>query len=226
MGKMGNTAFSNRPAGPQVRAASDRVATTANSSFPLSERDEPRPGGALHGLRHPVLSQRLPGEQPDPGLERPRLSRRLEGGARNLHSTNNFPEFTGRICPAPCEASCTLNIEDTPVTIKTIECAIADRGWKEGWIKPEPPRTRPARRSPSSAPARPASPARPAARPRRPRRARLREERQGRRPAALRHPDFKMEKHHHRPPRRADGGRGRHLPLQRHVGVDDVRSTS
>ncbi|MHB1166898.1 MAG: glutamate synthase subunit beta [Candidatus Nanopelagicales bacterium] len=53
---------------------------------------------------------------------------------RNLHSTNNFPEFTGRICPAPCEASCTLNIPDTPVTIKTIECAIVDKGWEEGWI--------------------------------------------------------------------------------------------
>src|SRR5689334_1466013 len=53
-----------------------------------------------------------------------------------LHSTNNFPEFTGRICPAPCEASCVLNIDDNPVTIKTIECAIVDRGWQEGWIKP------------------------------------------------------------------------------------------
>ncbi len=58
---------------------------------------------------------------------------------KNLHSTNNFPEFTGRICPAPCEASCTLNIIEQPVTIKTIECAIVDRGWKEGWIQPDPP---------------------------------------------------------------------------------------
>jgi glutamate synthase (NADPH/NADH) small chain len=57
----------------------------------------------------------------------------------NLHSTNNFPEFTGRICPAPCEAACTLNIDDNPVTIKTIECAIVDRGWAEGWIVPVPP---------------------------------------------------------------------------------------
>jgi len=57
----------------------------------------------------------------------------------NLHSTNNFPEFTGRVCPAPCEASCTLNLIETPVTIKTIECAIVDRGWQEGWITPEPP---------------------------------------------------------------------------------------
>jgi len=56
----------------------------------------------------------------------------------NLHSTNNFPEFTGRICPAPCEASCTLNIQDTPVTIKSIECQIVDRGWAEGWITPKP----------------------------------------------------------------------------------------
>lgn len=57
----------------------------------------------------------------------------------NLHSTNNFPEFTGRVCPAPCEAACTLNIVDQPVTIKSIECAIADRGWQEGWIVPRPP---------------------------------------------------------------------------------------
>lgn len=57
----------------------------------------------------------------------------------NLHSTNNFPEFTGRICPAPCEAACTLNIEDNPVTIKTIECAIIDKGFEQGWVQPEPP---------------------------------------------------------------------------------------
>lgn len=57
----------------------------------------------------------------------------------SLHSTNNFPEFTGRICPAPCEAACTLNLIDAPVTIKSIECAIVDRGWREGWIVPEPP---------------------------------------------------------------------------------------
>ena len=56
---------------------------------------------------------------------------------RNLHSTNNFPEFTGRICPAPCEAACTLNIPDTPVNIKSIECAIVDKGWEEGWITPQ-----------------------------------------------------------------------------------------
>jgi glutamate synthase (NADPH) small chain len=59
--------------------------------------------------------------------------------SRNLHSTNNFPEFTGRVCPAPCEASCTLNLDDNPVTIKTIECAIVDKAFEHGWVKPEPP---------------------------------------------------------------------------------------
>jgi glutamate synthase (NADPH/NADH) small chain len=54
-----------------------------------------------------------------------------------LHQTNNFPEFTGRICPAPCEAACTLNINDAPVTIKSIECEIADTAWREGWVKPQ-----------------------------------------------------------------------------------------
>jgi glutamate synthase (NADPH/NADH) small chain len=56
-----------------------------------------------------------------------------------LHSTNNFPEFTGRICPAPCEAACTLNVNDDPVGIKSIEHAIIDRGWKEGWVVPQRP---------------------------------------------------------------------------------------
>jgi len=62
-----------------------------------------------------------------------------DDAAQNLHSTNNFPEVTGRVCPAPCEAACTLNIIDEPVTIKAIECAIADRAFEEGWVKPQPP---------------------------------------------------------------------------------------
>jgi glutamate synthase (NADPH/NADH) small chain len=59
-----------------------------------------------------------------------------------LHKTNNFPEFTGRVCPAPCEGSCVLGINAPPVTIKNIECTIIDRGWEEGWVKPEPPKKR------------------------------------------------------------------------------------
>src|SRR5690348_14438193 len=59
-----------------------------------------------------------------------------------LHKTNNFPEFTGRVCPAPCEGSCVLGINAPPVTIKNLECAIIDRAWEEGWVLPEPPKTR------------------------------------------------------------------------------------
>ena len=63
-----------------------------------------------------------------------------------LHSTNNFPEFTGRVCPAPCEEACTLNVNDDPVGIKSIEHAIIDRAWAEGWVKPLPPKTKTGRR--------------------------------------------------------------------------------
>jgi len=59
-----------------------------------------------------------------------------------LHKTNNFPDFTGRVCPAPCEGSCVLGMNNPPVTIKNIECSIADHGWENGWITPEPPKTR------------------------------------------------------------------------------------
>ena len=63
-----------------------------------------------------------------------------------LHKTNNFPEFTGRVCPAPCEGSCTLGISDPPVAIKLIECAIVDRAFEEGWVTPEKPVTRTGRK--------------------------------------------------------------------------------
>ncbi len=65
-----------------------------------------------------------------------------EEASRNLHSTNNFPEMTGRICPAPCEEACTLNLEDIPVKIKSVEQAIADRAFAAGWIRPQPPQQR------------------------------------------------------------------------------------
>ncbi len=65
-----------------------------------------------------------------------------EEALERLHKTNNFPEFTGRVCPAPCEGSCVLGINNPPVTIKNIECSIIDRGWDNGWIKAEPPAKR------------------------------------------------------------------------------------
>ncbi len=71
---------------------------------------------------------------------------RWQQAIRALHATNNFPEFTGRICPAPCEASCVLGINEPPVTIKQIEKTIIEHAFKEGWIRPEPPKTRTGKR--------------------------------------------------------------------------------
>src|SRR2546421_5206058 len=71
---------------------------------------------------------------------------RWKEAIRVLHATNNFPEFTGRICPAPCEAACVLGISEPPVTIKLIEKTIVERAWEEGWIKPELPETRTGKR--------------------------------------------------------------------------------
>ena len=67
---------------------------------------------------------------------------RWKDAIRVLHSTNNFPEFTGRICPAPCESACVLGINEPPVTIKNIERTIVDHAWEQGWIVPEPPEVR------------------------------------------------------------------------------------
>ena len=67
---------------------------------------------------------------------------RWRGAIDRLHSTNNFPEFTGRLCPAPCEGSCVLAINQDPVTIKAIEVSIIDRAYDEGWVGPQPPSTR------------------------------------------------------------------------------------
>ena len=98
-----------------------------------------RAGRALHGLRHPLLPQGLPARQHHSRLERSDLPRTLAEAIDRLHSTNNFPEFTGRICPAPCEEACVLNINNDPVTIKLIEKNIIDHAWAERWITPLPP---------------------------------------------------------------------------------------
>ena len=74
-----------------------------------------------------------------------------------LAKTNNFPEFTGRVCPAPCEGSCVLGVIEPPVTIKNIEQSIIDRAWEEGWVTPIRPKSAQVRRLPSSVPALPGS---------------------------------------------------------------------
>ena len=164
----------------------------------------------------PFCHTGCPLEQPHPGLERPGLPRPLAATRiRVLHSTNNFPEFTGRVCPAPCEAACVLGINEPPVTIKQIEKTIVDRGFEEGWIEPEPPAARTGKRVAvvGSGPAGLAA-AQQLSRAG-PRRHRLREGRPHRRPAALRHPRFQAGEAPHRPPPGADGGRGRRVRDQR-----------
>ena len=126
-----------------------------------------------------------------------------------------FPEFTGRVCPAPCEAACVLGINEDPVTIKQIEMSIADRGFDEGWIVPEPPldahrQARGRRRQRAGGPGR-----RAAAQPRRPPRHRLRAGRSPRRPVDVRHSRLQAGKVPRLAAHRADGGRRRRVPLQR-----------
>ena len=138
---------------------------------------------------------------------------------RSLHSTNNFPEFTGRVCPAPCEAACTLNINNDPVGIKSIEHFIIDKGWDEGWVVPRPPaeRTGQARRRRRLRARGPRL--RAAARARRPRRRAVREERPDRRPAALRHPRLQDGEAPDRPAHGADARRGRRVPHRRRTSA-------
>ena len=113
----------------------------------LSRREAAHAGRALHGLRRALLPHRLPADQHHSRLERSGVSRPLAAKpCAQLHATNNFPEFTGRICPAPCEAACVLGINEPPVTIKQIEKTIIDRAFEEGCIRPEPPPIRTGKR--------------------------------------------------------------------------------
>jgi glutamate synthase (NADPH/NADH) small chain len=117
--------------------AADRVRHYNEFIIPLSEEGTRNQAARCMDCGIPYCHNGCPVNNQIPDWNDLVYNNRWEEASRNLHSTNNFPEFTGRICPAPCEASCTLNIDDNPVTIKSIECAIVDRAWAEGWLKPE-----------------------------------------------------------------------------------------
>jgi glutamate synthase (NADPH/NADH) small chain len=119
--------------------ASDRIRHYREFMIPLSEEATRNQAARCMNCGIPYCHNGCPVNNQIPDWNDLSYRGEWREAARNLLSTNNFPEFTGRICPAPCEASCTLNIQDTPVTIKTIECAIIDRAFAEGWIHPEPP---------------------------------------------------------------------------------------
>ncbi len=118
--------------------ASDRVRNFQEFVIPLAEREVVSQASRCMDCGIPYCHSGCPVNNQIPDWNDLVYHEDWEEAARNLHSTNNFPEFTGRVCPAPCEEACTLNIEDIPVTIKTIECAIVDRAFEEGWVKPEP----------------------------------------------------------------------------------------
>src|SRR6266704_2205233 len=123
----------------RYKPASDRIRHYKEFVIPLSEEATRGQAARCMNCGVPYCHTGCPVNNQIPDWNDLVYRDECEEAARNLHSTNNFPEITGRICPAPCEAACTLNIDDNPVTIKTIECAIADRAFEQGWVKPEPP---------------------------------------------------------------------------------------
>ncbi|HXW20549.1 MAG TPA: glutamate synthase subunit beta [Roseiarcus sp.] len=121
--------------------ASDRIRHYREFVLPLSEETNRNQAARCMNCGIPYCHNGCPVNNQIPDWNDLVYRGDWQEAARNLHTTNNFPEITGRVCPAPCEASCTLNLDDTPVTIKTIECAIADRALSEDWAPPEPPTT-------------------------------------------------------------------------------------
>jgi glutamate synthase (NADPH/NADH) small chain len=117
--------------------AADRVQHYREFVIPLDENQLSLQGARCMDCGIPFCHQGCPVNNIIPDWNDLVYQGHWQEALKVLHSTNNFPEFTGRICPAPCEESCTLNLEDEPVTIKTIECAIVDKGWEEGWIEPQ-----------------------------------------------------------------------------------------
>jgi glutamate synthase (NADPH/NADH) small chain len=117
--------------------ASDRVVHYQEFVVPLSDLDVGTQGARCMDCGIPYCHQGCPVNNIIPDWNDLVYRGDWQAAIDVLHSTNNFPEFTGRICPAPCETSCTLNLHDAPVTIKTIECAIIDKAWEEGWIEPQ-----------------------------------------------------------------------------------------
>ena len=121
------------------RPAEERVKHYNEFVVPLSEKQLSRQGARCMDCGIPYCHTGCPVNNIIPDWNDLVFRGKSREAIEVLHSTNNFPEFTGRICPAPCQEACTLNLEDQPVTIKTIECAIIDKAWEKGWVKPQLP---------------------------------------------------------------------------------------
>ncbi|TBW40747.1 glutamate synthase subunit beta [Siculibacillus lacustris] len=121
----------------KYQPAGDRVRHYGEFTLPLSDVDVERQGARCMDCGIPYCHRGCPVNNQIPDWNDLVYNGDYEQASRNLHSTNNFPDFTGKICPAPCEAACTLNLFDSPVTIKTIESTIVERAWENGWLAPE-----------------------------------------------------------------------------------------
>jgi glutamate synthase (NADPH/NADH) small chain len=127
--------YKRQPVG--YRPVEERIHDFKELDLPLTP-DKSLSRQDLHGLQHTILPRgRLPGESHSRFNDR--YLRDVGNRRRLLHSTNNFPEITGRLCPAPCETACTLGISDEPVLIRHIEYQIVERGFEQGWIVPQRP---------------------------------------------------------------------------------------
>jgi glutamate synthase (NADPH/NADH) small chain len=124
---------------PTRRKADERIHDWFEIYQPFSEENQRAQGARCMDCGVPFCHTGCPVNNLIPDWNDLVYNNRWEVAIRRLHSTNNFPEFTGRICPAPCEAACVLGINQPPVSIKLIEKSIVERGWNEGWIHPEPP---------------------------------------------------------------------------------------
>ncbi len=122
---------------PGYEQPEERVKHYNEFTKPLSDDELSKQGARCMDCGVPFCHQGCPVNNMIPDWNDLVYRNRWKEAIETLHSTNNFPEFTGRICPAPCEAACTLNLQDSPVSIKTIEHAIVERAWAEGWIKPD-----------------------------------------------------------------------------------------
>ena len=129
---------------PKYRPASDRVRNFREFTIPMSDEEIAKQAARCMDCGIPYChgDTGCPVNNQIPDWNDLIYNRDWKEAVYNLHSTNNFPEFTGRICPAPCEEACTLNLEDSPVAIKTVEQAIADKAWDLGMIHPQPPASR------------------------------------------------------------------------------------
>ncbi len=121
----------------KYQPAGDRVRHNREFTLKLDDRDVERQAARCMDCGIPYCHTGCPVNNQIPDWNDLVYQKDWQEASRNLHSTNNFPEFTGRICPAPCEEACTLNLEHVPVTIKSIEQAISDKAFDQGWIRPE-----------------------------------------------------------------------------------------